>query len=80
MGNRIAEVRKIKHKTQEDLAKAVGISRPYLSDIENGKYIPSSLLLLKIARVLGVKAEEIFFENDVNKTERLNPTGTDDVI
>ena len=80
MENRIAAVRKNNHLTQDELAKAVGISRPYLSDIENGKYIPGSLLLLKLARILGIKAEDIFFEHDVNHAEQLNYTGTDDVI
>ena len=81
MANRIAKLRKKKGLSQANLAQEVGISRPYLSDIETGKYKnPGSLLLFRLAKVLGVNAEDIFFDLDVSNTEHLNHTGTDDVI
>ena len=77
MGNRISALRKQKHLTQTMLAQIVGVSRPYLSDVETGKYKnPGSLLLLRLAKALDVKAEDIFFEQDVNHAEQAN-TGTD---
>jgi putative transcriptional regulator len=44
--NRIAELRKIKKITQKELAKKIGISRPYLSKLENGKNEPGGNLIL----------------------------------
>ena len=54
--------------SQQALAKAVGVSRQTIISIEKGRYIPSALLALKIARIFGQPVEEIFFieENDVN--------------
>lgn len=72
--NKIAELRKFRDMTQDDLAKMAGVSRPYLSDIENGKYSPGGPLMLRIARALMAPAEEIFFDDDVNHAEQ--PTGT----
>jgi putative transcriptional regulator len=78
VGNRIAALRKSKHLTQAELAKLVGISRPYLSDIETGKYKnPGSLVLLRLAKALDAKVEDIFFEHSVNHAEQMQPTGTD---
>jgi putative transcriptional regulator len=64
MRNKIAEARKSQSITQDDLARAVGISRPYLSDIENDKYNPGGALMLKIAKTLGVSVEELFSEDE----------------
>lgn len=47
--------------TQAELASMVGITRPYLSDIENGKRQVSGEVVLRIARSLAVKVEDIFF-------------------
>ena len=76
MENRIAEKRKALGITQEQLAKLLNISRPYLSDIENGKHNVSGRLMLKIAKVLNCKVEEIFFEDTVNHTEQFKPNHT----
>ncbi|ACK91920.1 conserved domain protein [Bacillus cereus AH820] len=48
--------------SQEKLAKEVGITRQYLSEIENGKKQPSVIIAIKIAKVLKIKVEDIFFE------------------
>lgn len=47
--------------TQQDLANAVGVSRLTIHSIETGKFNPSTLLSLKIAKFFGVSVEEIFF-------------------
>ncbi|KEQ26289.1 helix-turn-helix transcriptional regulator [Paenibacillus tyrfis] len=46
--------------TQEQLADLVGVTRKTINTIENGKFVPSTLLAIKLARVLGVKVEELF--------------------
>ena len=47
--------------TQQDLANAVGVTRLTIHSIETGKFNPSTLLALKIARFFDVRVEEIFF-------------------
>ncbi len=47
--------------TQQDLANAVGVSRLTIHSIETGKFNPSTLLALKIARFFGASVEDIFF-------------------
>ena len=59
--NRVSLCRKELGITQEQLAKEVGISRPYLSDIENGKRQVSGAVMIRIAHCLGVNVEDIFF-------------------
>ena len=46
--------------TQADVADKVGVSRQTINSIESNKYIPSTLLALKIARVFGKSVEDIF--------------------
>ncbi|MBI4097235.1 MAG: helix-turn-helix transcriptional regulator [Candidatus Levybacteria bacterium] len=60
MINRVSELRKEKDVRQEDLAKAVGVSRQTIIAIEKGNYIPSLLLGLKIARFFKRPVEEVF--------------------
>lgn len=68
--NKIAECRKNKKIKQKELADMVGIQRPYLSDLENNKYEPGGLLMLKIAKALCIDVNEIFFINDVQYKEQ----------
>jgi putative transcriptional regulator len=58
MKNNIRVERAIKNITQADLA--VGVSRQTINTIESNKYVPSTLLALKISRVFGKPLEEIF--------------------
>lgn len=60
LGKRISQVRRQKKLTSERLAYENSISKGYLSDIENGKRLPSLKLLEKIARALDVKLRELF--------------------
>jgi putative transcriptional regulator len=46
--------------TQEDLADRVGVRRQTILAIEKGHYVPSTLLAFQIARVLGMKVDDLF--------------------
>lgn len=60
MKNNIRVERAIKDITQAELAGQVGVSRQTINSIESNKYVPSTLLALKIARVFGKPVEEVF--------------------
>ena len=46
--------------TQQDLAEKVEVRRQTIISIEKNKYVPSALLAFRIARVLGMKVDELF--------------------
>lgn len=60
MKNSIKVQRAIKEITQEDLAKEIAVSRQTINAMEKNKYVPSTVLALKIARYFGKPVEEIF--------------------
>lgn len=60
MKNTIKVERAKKNWTQADLAEKIGVSRQAVNSIETGKYIASSLLALKMAKVFGTSVEIIF--------------------
>ncbi|MCC8061699.1 MAG: helix-turn-helix transcriptional regulator [Rikenellaceae bacterium] len=60
MKNRIRVGRAELRMTQQQLAEAVGVSRQTINAIEAGRFVPSTVLALKIARVFGRRVEEIF--------------------
>lgn len=60
MKNRIRVERAERRMTQQQLAEAVGVSRQTINAIEAGRFVPSTVLALKIARVFGRGVEEIF--------------------
>lgn len=60
MKNSIKVERAKQNMTQQDLADKIGVSRQTINSIESQKYIPSTVLALKIAKVFSVKIEEIF--------------------
>ncbi|MCO6497824.1 MAG: helix-turn-helix transcriptional regulator [Chitinophagaceae bacterium] len=64
MKNNIRVERAILEMTQEQLAEKVAVSRQTIHAIERGKYIPSTVLSLKIARVFKKPVEEIFSLED----------------
>ncbi|GET34976.1 transcriptional regulator [Prolixibacter bellariivorans] len=49
-----------KNLTQADLAKLIMVSRQTINAIESGKYVPSSVLALKIAHIFETSVNEIF--------------------
>ena len=59
IGHNISRFRKQSDLSQIDLAVAVGITRSYLSEIENGKRNPTIMLLQNIATVLSVSLEDL---------------------
>ena len=61
MTNNIKVQRAIKNITQEELAKMVGVSRQTINALEKNKYVPSTILALKIAIIFSKPLEEIFF-------------------
>lgn len=67
MKNKIEEIRKQKNITQEDFAKALGVSRQTISSLETGKYNPSIFLAYKIAKYFDLTIEQtfIFDEEDI---------------
>jgi putative transcriptional regulator len=60
MKNSIKVERAKLNLTQQDLADLIAVSRQTINSIESGKYVPSTVLALKIARVFKVAIEEIF--------------------
>lgn len=66
MKNTLKVQRAIKNVTQQELAEAIGVSRQTINSTEAGKYVPSTVLALKMARYFEKSVEEIFIleEND----------------
>ena len=66
MKNRLKVARAEMNLTQEELAKRIGVSRQTINAVESGRYVPSTVLALKMARVFGKPVEEVFMldEND----------------
>ena len=60
LANHIKQHRARLDLTQEDLAQRVGVRRQTILSIEKGKYVPSALLAFQIARVLGMRIDELF--------------------
>ena len=60
MKNNIRVARAEERMTQQQLADAVGVSRQTINAIESGKFVPSTVLALKIAQNFGKSVEEIF--------------------
>jgi DNA-binding XRE family transcriptional regulator len=69
VGNKIAYFREKKNINQDELAKAVNITRPYLSNIENDKQKPSYVIAKKISIALGEPLDAIFFDESVHHNE-----------
>jgi putative transcriptional regulator len=60
MKNRIKVARAENNLSQADLAERIGVSRQTINSIETGRYVPSTLLALKISRVFDRVVEELF--------------------
>ena len=58
--NNLEEVRKSVGMTQLELSESADVSRKSINAIENGIYVPSTVLALKIAKTLGCKVEDLF--------------------
>jgi putative transcriptional regulator len=64
LGNRLRELREAKSLTQAQLADLIGVSRKTVNTVENGVFIPSTVVALKLAGALGCSVEELFFLTD----------------
>ena len=60
MNNKIRVARAEMHITQQQLADAIGVSRQTINAIESGKFVPSTVLALKMARLFDKNVEDIF--------------------
>ena len=60
MKNRITQLRKERHMTQQDLADLLGVTRQTIISLEGGRYNPSIILAFKLAKVFDMHIEEIF--------------------
>jgi putative transcriptional regulator len=58
--NRIAELRAARGLSQQQLADAIGVSRKTISTVETGRFTPSVVIALQMARYFEVPVEQIF--------------------
>ncbi|TDR23294.1 helix-turn-helix transcriptional regulator [Marinicella litoralis] len=65
--NRIRVFRAEHRMSQSELADAIGVSRKTISTIEVGRYVPSTVIALKIARHFKAPVEEIFSLSEASK-------------
>lgn len=64
LGNAMKALRAQAGMTQAELATAVGVTRKTINTVENGVFIPSALLALKIAKALGHPVDQVFWLQD----------------
>ena len=67
MKNTLKVERAKQNITQAELAENVGVSRQTINSIEIGKYVPSTVLSLKIASVFKIRVDEIFSLEDKDR-------------
>jgi putative transcriptional regulator len=60
MQNSLRVARAAQRLTQEELARLIGVSRQTINAMEAGKYVPYTVLALKLARVFGQAVEQLF--------------------
>ena len=60
LSNNLEELRKAANLTQQELSESAEVSRKSINAIENGVYVPSTVLALKIAKTLDCSVEDIF--------------------
>ena len=58
--NNLEELRKAAGLTQQELSESAEVSRKSINAIENGVYVPSTVLALKIAKTLACNVEDLF--------------------
>ncbi len=60
LANSIRAAREAQGWTQAELAERVGVTRKTINTVENGVFVPSTIVALKIARAFGVSGEALF--------------------
>jgi putative transcriptional regulator len=58
--NQIKVQRAIKNLTQEELAAKIGVTRKTINTIENRKFVPSTILAIRLSRFFKIKVEDLF--------------------
>ena len=58
--NNLEKLRKTAGLTQQELSESADVSRKSINSIENGIYVPSTVLALKISKTLGCEVEDLF--------------------
>ncbi|MEY4241486.1 MAG: helix-turn-helix transcriptional regulator [Brevundimonas sp.] len=61
LASRLKEMRTAAGLTQAELAERAGVSRKTVNTVENGVFVPSTILALSLARALGTTVEELFW-------------------
>lgn len=61
LANRIKELRGAAGLTQAELAERIGVTRKTVNTVENGVFVPSTVLALKLASALNVTVEALFW-------------------
>jgi putative transcriptional regulator len=61
LGSRLKEVRTAAALTQAGLAERAGVSRKTINTVENGVFVPSTIVALDLARALETTVEELFY-------------------
>lgn len=64
MKNTIKVQRAILDLTQDELAKSIGVSRQTINSIEKNRYVPSTVLALKLSKVFNISVNEFFTLED----------------
>ena len=76
---KLKSARALKDMSQEDLAKAVNVSRQTINAIEKGDYNPTINLCIAICKALGVTLNDLFWEEDEDETKsKLNAEPAED--
>lgn len=70
MKTRIRELRKQRHLSQAELARAVRVTRLTITSIENEKYTASLVLAYKISKYFGLTIEEVFDFSEIEEEEK----------
>lgn len=60
LANTLREAREVRGWTQAELAARIGVSRKTINTVENGVFVPSTTIALKLARALGAPVEALF--------------------
>ena len=66
MKNKIKVERAVHNITQDELAKKVGVSRQTINAMEANKYVPSTVLAIKIAKIFNKIVEDIFIIEEID--------------
>jgi len=64
LGSRLKELRTVAGLTQQGLADKASVSRKTINTVENGVFVPSTVLALELARALETTVEALFFLKD----------------